>query len=138
MPRWGIYLPDDAWVVRGGLNKIETLHMNVETAIATLSRPAVSIWAAEVPDPIDLIEMSPLPHKTVCLSTAGRLRAAGFDDFEQTLDAPHHSVWLPWDWEPWLGRFRDAFDTPVPKSSLTRRLKEPDLSYGDIGWETTL
>lgn len=120
MPSWGVELPDDAWVIRGGLNSLVTLTNSVEKSLVEWERPALSIFAGDAPSPLDVIEASGVPHPQICVSTVGRLRAAGFTEIEQTLDPPHYSIWLPAEWEACLDRFREAFDLPRPRSSFTR------------------
>lgn len=90
----------------------------VEVAMSRLKRPGLSVFAADVATPRDLVLQSVLPQARVRLSTLGRIRQAGFT-VEQTFDPPHHTVWLPdEDWSFWLARLEQAFDQPVTKADL--------------------
>ncbi|MFE6649292.1 hypothetical protein ACFVJS_22185 [Nocardioides sp. NPDC057772] len=87
-----------------------------EVAKATYQRPGVSVWAADVRTPLDLIQQAILPHEVVRFSTMGAIRDAGFT-VEQTRQPPHHTVWLPEedDCEYWLGCLASVFEPPVRK-----------------------
>lgn len=127
LTNWTPRLPDDALVIRGGTLLPSDLQRSVLKAIKELRRPALSIFSADVLIPADLVESagSRLIHTSVCLSTAGRLRKAGFV-LEQTFEPPHYSVWLSeTNWHDQLSTFRSAFDVPVPVRTLGRVQADP-------------
>lgn len=116
-----ISLPNSALVVRGGTLRLEDLERAAETAEVRFKRPGLSVFAADLADPLALVEQvgAKLPHPVLSFSTMGRIRDKGLE-LEQTSTPPHHTVWLPevQDREYWLRAFRSAFDRPVERSKL--------------------
>jgi hypothetical protein len=124
---WTPRLPDDALVIGGGTLRRTDLERSVETSIPKLGRPALSVFSAEVRVPADLIESAGarLRHPQLCLSSAGRLRVAGFE-LQQTFEPPHYSVWLDeTNWREQLRAFGAAFDPPVRRGTLARMEGDP-------------
>ncbi len=107
-------LPDDAFVVRGGTCRKRDL---LNAAIVTHEK--VGEWAvsatAGVETPWEDLAAT-LPHPQVSVTSAGRLRAAGFE-VALTGKAPHCTVYFgvdPTDDEAVIDKLRQAFDAPVP------------------------
>lgn len=111
--------PDDAMVVRGGTLEIGDLANAAVKATVRLGRPGISVAAGPGGSQRELLALSGLPHPKVSFSQVGRIRAAGFE-MEQTGPWPHHTVWLPENWETSgaLQRLKDAFDAPVERKEL--------------------
>ena len=116
-----VHLPDAALVVRGGALRLDDLVRTAANTEVKMQGPGVSVYAADVADPSILLELvgARLPHTILSFTTAGRLRAKNFD-IEQTLEPPHHTVWLPesTDREFWLREFRSAFDPPIRRAAV--------------------
>jgi hypothetical protein len=123
----GPTLPDSAPVVRGGTLRVSDLRKSADKALQTQQRYGLSVYAADVPSHADVLNAAGprVVHAQVSLTTAGRLRQAGFQDIEQTQEPPHHTVWLADGSDAELKRFADAFDVPVPKASVTRASADP-------------
>lgn len=116
-----INLPDDAVVVRGGTLRESDLLNSAEKAHLQLKRPGLSVFAADVPGPLALVELlgNRMLHQVVCVTTLGTLRKLGFE-LEQTFDPPHFTVWLDAeDLMASIGLFRSAFSDPIRRSQLT-------------------
>ena len=110
-----IDLPDHALVVRGGTLATQDVLNNAEaTHIQT------GVWGISARSDVDasLEDLTrarrPLPHPQVSVTTAGDLRAAGFD-VAMTAGPPHCTVYLG-DETPddaTVTRLRKAFRAPV-------------------------
>jgi hypothetical protein len=97
--------------VRGGTLAIGDLSRAAVKSTLMLGRPGISAVAAMAASPRELLQQTELPHPMVSFSSIGRVRNAGFR-VEQTGKWPHHTIWLPDDWETSdaLLRLKDAFD----------------------------
>jgi hypothetical protein len=109
-------LPDGALVVRGGVMHPRATLEAARDALAVMGTPAVSVFAGDAATVSveDLVDMGPIPHASICISTVGRLRAAGFV-IRRTGRYPHCSVEL--GARPSIAaatRLTTAFDGPVP------------------------
>jgi hypothetical protein len=73
-------LPDGALVVRGGVKHPWATLEAARDALAMMGAPAVSVFAGDAATVSveDLVDMGPIPHTSICISTVGRVRAAGF------------------------------------------------------------
>jgi hypothetical protein len=93
-------LPDDALVVRGGLNRSDDFaHGTGATLDATGKLDNVSVNAAAGLSLADLTKPNPrggypgVPHRQVGVTTVGRIRAAGGEVIPKpTRRNPHHAV----------------------------------------------
>lgn len=119
--RRSIKLPGDALVMRGGTLQRSDLERALILSRHKLKRPGLSVFAADVPTPGDLLDLKPLPNHQLAFTTVARLEDAGFA-LEQTGDWPHHTTWLPEDNLSddgyWLQMFCRAFDKPVHRDKL--------------------
>jgi hypothetical protein len=107
--------PDDTVVVvRGGEMNSEFVRRSAGQSFDELGIHALSVFLALDDDVVGLCSSEPAlaRYGKVRLSTAGRLRAAGFA-LLPTLARPHYDVVLPDLTEATLDRLERAFDTPV-------------------------
>jgi len=88
-------LPDEAIVIRGGTMKPEDLMAACDLYLADFPVSAsagISVYAAAGESAESLAEN--VPHAQFRASTAGAIRAIGFE-IEQTDDPPHHDLLIP-------------------------------------------
>lgn len=109
--------PDDTVaVVRGGQMASEFVRRTASDAFEEIGIFAVSVFLA-LDVPVDeLCQAEPMlaRYGSVRLSTAGRVRAAGFA-LLPTLARPHYDIVLPDLLDGTLGRLDQAFDPPIPR-----------------------
>ena len=108
--------PDDTVVVvRGGEMNSDYVRRAAGQSFDELGVYGVSVFLALDKDVVDLCSSEPAlaRYGKVRLSTAGRLRPAGFA-LLPTLARPHYDVVLPDLAEATLARLERAFDAPVP------------------------
>ncbi len=128
MPR----LSDDAIVVRGGsTTDPDAVLSKVQDAIEDGDGPVLSVYCAELADRDKSAAVlaacvgGDLPHSQVLVTTAGQLRAAGFElRADNEVDPPscHHDVLFGND--PTLetvGAFIACFDGPIPNPTGGKR-----------------
>jgi hypothetical protein len=117
-------LPDTALVVRGGEMNLTNLSASAEAEYAETGEYALSFWASADLDVGGIVRAARhqgeltgdrnIPHGRVQVSTAGRIRAAGFD-LVATPPPGHYSLVLPDP--PTVADYAavmSAFDSPVP------------------------
>ena len=80
-------------MVRGGGLRIGALRGRAIKDLDRLGYFGISVFADDQASVQDLVEAGPVPHARLQRSTAGRIRAAGFD-IEPTFDWPHCTVKL--------------------------------------------
>lgn len=108
--------PDDVIVVvRGGEMRSAFTRRTAETAHAELGIFAVSVFLTldESVDELCAGEPFLARYRSVRLSTAGRVRDAGFP-LIPTLDRPHYDIVLPNVRDGTLSRLDECFDPPIP------------------------
>jgi hypothetical protein len=81
-------LPDEAWVVRGGSNRVEDLERGMKRHPSGISGASVESAAGL---PIEELAAS-LPHGRVGVTTVGQVRRAGGDVVSTTGGSPHHAT----------------------------------------------
>ncbi len=118
-PRERYRIPDDGLLVRGGLMSLPVLRLAAEVTAEKLGSPGVSVFGGEGWTLEDVLAQASIPHAQVRVTSAGRLRAAGFE-VEKTLGAGHYTVWLPDVEDDTLSRLADAFDSPRPNPFYER------------------
>jgi hypothetical protein len=109
-------LPDETWVVRGGVMESQTMMTNAQVHNAecpgewALSVAAVNGWTVEA-----LAMAAPFPNRQMRVSTVGAIRALGHDVRPTIDDPPHADLVLSRepDEELWE-ELRGAFDPPIP------------------------
>jgi hypothetical protein len=123
-------IPDDAMVIRGGQMLSADLVRNAEAHHEEFPDDgfAISVFVGIGISAMDLAASIPLPQKTIRLTTAGKLRDAGFRlayDDETTL---HANLYLPEQPdEETFERLRSLFDGEVvnPNPAPRTRRENP-------------
>ncbi len=85
-----------------------------------MQRPGISVFAADVGNPSELVIAcgTRLPQPQLSFTRLANLLDAGFD-VEQTLEPPHHTVWMPEDGlEAAIERFRSQFAPPIARAAV--------------------
>lgn len=81
-------LPDDAFVVRGGLNRPQDLRRKFGTHPSGL--PGFSVESSPGLTPTELAQN--VPHGKIGVTTVGRVRAAGGDVIPTSGQSPNHAT----------------------------------------------
>jgi len=87
-------LPDDAVVVRHGCMLLGDLRKTAQTCFDIHGVYGVSVSAHEEWSVEEIARASHLSHASICTTTAGELRAAGFE-VEFTFSGNHATIKLP-------------------------------------------
>ena len=107
-------LPDDAIVIRGGVMTPRTMEVNAYTEYDETGVYALSVSSLPDADFDTIAAAARLPHGQVCVSTVGRIRAAGYEVRQSEPPPAHADLLLPnppadEDWEALLV----VFDAPI-------------------------
>ena len=111
-------LDDEALVVRGGLMKLVTTRISVDTCLARRGYYGLSFFGDNDLSLDEIVDLGPIEHAMVRVSTAGRVRQAGYEP-ERTGTYPHLTVRFdisPTDDE--LVELAAAFDSAIPNPGL--------------------
>jgi hypothetical protein len=101
-------LPDEAFVVRGGLMDSRGMRTNaedhhLEKAQEGLEEWAISVWSAPALEPDAIVLRCPIPHGTIQVSTVGAIRVLGCDVVRSEPPPLHADLMFPS--EPTEGAF---------------------------------
>ncbi len=104
-------------MVRGGLLRTSDLERTCENTREKMQRPGISVFAADVGNPSELVIAcgTRLPQPQLSFTRLGHLIDAGFE-VEQTLEPPHHTVWMSEDGiDAAIELFRSQFAPPIAR-----------------------
>lgn len=110
-------LPDDAIVVRGGVMEPRQMEINAYTTYDDIGEYALSVCSLPDADLDEILRVGRLRNGQVRVSTAGRIRKAGYEVVRSEPPPAHADLKLgraptSADWVA----LRDIFDPPVPNS----------------------
>jgi hypothetical protein len=117
-------LPDETIVLRGGVMQPRDLEVNAYTHYDEFSEYALSVFAVPGADLATTARVADRPNASIRVTTAGRIRAAGYELRRSEPPPGHADLKLPnpptdADWET----LRVVFDDPIPNPY--RRSEEP-------------
>lgn len=108
-------LPDEAIVIRGGLNARADVEEQAEDEFEENGRYAISCGADADMTLDELAMANQRPNRLIRKSTVGRLRAAGFDVMPPTGPTRHSDLLFPGPvTDELFAAFEDAFDDAEP------------------------
>jgi hypothetical protein len=118
----GEELPDDAFVVRGGMMMVDNLRTNVEAHFDEYEDYAVSVFSVPGMDLHELAVLANRPNGQIRVSTCRRIRDLGYEIVRSEHEGPGHAdIKLPEEpSDEVLQTIADAFDEPVPNPAALK------------------
>jgi hypothetical protein len=112
----GEELPDDAFVVRGGMMTVENLRTNVEAHFDEHQEYAVSVFSVPGMEIQELALLANRPNRQMRVSTCARIRSLGYEIVRSEDEGPGHAdIKLPEEpTDEVLRQIADAFDEAEP------------------------